>query len=177
MRVIAGSAKGRKLTAPKGYRTRPTLDRVKEAIFNTIAQYVPDARVLDLFAGTGSMGIEALSRGAIHCTFVEQWNEAIKHINRNIDQLTFKDKSIVVRGDVQKVLDNLVDIYDIVFLDPPYGEDILIPVLNKVNRVVSEAGIIVVETEIKFLLPLECDKFQLFKQSRYGDTQVGYYRS
>ncbi|KUO52419.1 MAG: hypothetical protein APF76_05130 [Desulfitibacter sp. BRH_c19] len=175
MRIISGTAKGRRIFAPKGIKIRPTSDRVKEAIFNTIAPLVNKSDFLDLFAGTGNIGIEALSRGANKCTFVDQSPQAIKFIKTNLANLAFEDRSMIIKGEARKVADRLGDNYDIIFLDPPYGCDLVIPVLKNLNLLLKEAGIVVVETEHKIELPSHCDNFRLVKVSKYGDTQVGYY--
>jgi len=175
MRVISGFARGRRLAAPKGTKIRPTSDRVKEAIFSTIASYVSQSDFLDLFAGTGSMGIEALSRGANSCTFVDASPQAIKCIKNNLSNIGFEDRSIVMLGDSTKIVTRLTQIYDIIFLDPPYGCDLVVPIVKNLKLLLKEEGIIVVETENKIELPSQCDTFRLIKTVRYGDTQVGYY--
>ncbi len=175
MRIISGIAKGRRINAPKGVKIRPTSDRVKEAIFNTITPLINNSEFLDLFAGTGNIGIEALSRGATRCTFVDQSPQAIKFIKANIANLAFEDRSRIIKGDVRKITDRLEGNYDIIFMDPPYGCDLVLPVLKKLNLLLKEAGIVVVETEHKIELPSHCDMFRLIKVSRYGDTQVAYY--
>ncbi|MEW6623307.1 MAG: 16S rRNA (guanine(966)-N(2))-methyltransferase RsmD [Bacillota bacterium] len=176
MRVISGSAKGRKISAPKGMRLRPTSDRVKEAIFNIIAPHVVGCRFLDLFAGTGNIGIEALSRGASKCTFIDQWSQSIKYIKLNLEKLAILDKSIVIKGDVKKIVEVLDDTYDIVFMDPPYGYDLVIPVLEKISLKLSKHGIVIIETEQKLSMPFECGGLRLTKTNKYGDTQVSYYK-
>lgn len=176
VRIISGTAKGRRILAPKGIRIRPTSDRVKEAIFNTISSMVNNSDFLDMFAGTGNIGIEALSRGANRCTFVDQSPHAIKFIKTNLANLAFEDRSRIIKADAEKAPDILGDHYDIIFLDPPYGCNLVIPVLKKLNLLLKEAGIVIVETESKIELPSQCDLFRLIKVSKYGDTQVGYYR-
>lgn len=176
MRIISGYAKGRRIIAPKGTKIRPTSDRVKEAIFNTISPLVVESDFLDLFAGTGNVGIEALSRGANSCTFVDKSIESIKCIKYNISNVGFEDRSTIILGDSRKIIAKLAKTYDIIFLDPPYGYNLVIPIMKKLKLLLKEEGIIVVETESKIQLPSQCDKFRLLKTSRYGDTQVGYYK-
>ncbi|WP_028307390.1 16S rRNA (guanine(966)-N(2))-methyltransferase RsmD [Desulfitibacter alkalitolerans] len=176
MRIISGYAKGRRIIAPRGTKIRPTSDRVKEAIFNTISPLVYKSDFLDLFAGTGNIGIEALSRGANSCTFVDQSPKAIKCIRNNLANIGFEDRSTIILGDSRKIINKLTKIYDIIFLDPPYGYDLVVPIVKKLKLLLKEEGIIVVETESKIELPPQCDTFRLLKTSKYGDTQVGYYK-
>ena len=176
MRVISGYARGRRIIAPKGTKIRPTSDRVKEAIFNTISPLVAQSDFLDLFAGTGNIGIEALSRGANSCTFVDKSLQAIKCIKNNLSNTGFEDRSTIMLGDSRTIIAKLTQTYDIIFLDPPYGYDLVIPIMKKLKLLLKEEGIIVVETENKIELPSQCDTFRLLKTSRYGDTQVGYYK-
>ncbi|MBS3970430.1 MAG: 16S rRNA (guanine(966)-N(2))-methyltransferase RsmD [Clostridia bacterium] len=176
MRVISGYARGRRIIAPKGTKIRPTSDRVKEAIFNTISPLVAQSDFLDLFAGTGNIGIEALSRGAKSCTFVDKSLQAIKCIKNNLSNTGFEDRSTIMLGDSRTIIAKLTQTYDIIFLDPPYGYDLVMPIMKKLKLLLKEEGIIVVETENKIELPSQCDTFRLLKTSRYGDTQVGYYK-
>ena len=127
MRVITGSARGRRLNELKGTQTRPTTDKVKESIFNCIQFDVEDARVLDLFAGTGQLGIEALSRGAQSAVFVDRRTDAVKLIRENLALCRLSDRAQVVCGDSMGYLSSLRTKFDIVFLDPPYAEDLLEP--------------------------------------------------
>jgi 16S rRNA (guanine(966)-N(2))-methyltransferase RsmD len=124
MRVIAGEAKGRQLVAPKGTGTRPATDRIRETLFAILEPDLVDARVLDLFAGTGAMGIEALSRGAAHVTFVERSADALEALRRNLKATGFVDRSEVVAANVIGFLDRGVpgEKADLVFLDPPFAD-------------------------------------------------------
>ena len=176
VRVISGYARGRHITAPKGTKIRPTSDRVKEAIFNTISTLVIQSDFLDMFAGTGSIGIEALSRGADSCTFIDKSPQAIRCIKNNLSNLGFDDRSIVMQGDSREVAAKLTKTYDIIFLDPPYGKDLVISIMKNLKLLLKEEGIIVVETENKIELPSQYETFQLIKTSKYGDTQIWYYQ-
>ena len=121
MRIIAGEAKGRVLVAPKGGPTRPATDRIRESLFAMLGPDLPDARVLDLFAGAGTMGLEALSRGAAHVTFVERAAPAIEALKRNVAATGFGDRADVLNANVIGVLDRgLSDSYDLAFVDPPF---------------------------------------------------------
>jgi 16S rRNA (guanine966-N2)-methyltransferase len=123
MRVIAGVAKGRTLAAPKGAGTRSATDRIRETLFAILEPDLPDARVLDLFAGAGTLGIEALSRGAAHATFVERSLSALDALRRNIAATRFDDRADIVPADVTAYLRNRLAVpYDLVFCDPPFAD-------------------------------------------------------
>lgn len=124
MRIIAGTYKNRILVSPKGQETRPTSALVRESVFNICQTYIEGTRFLDLFAGSGAMGIEALSRGAAQATFIEQNLEAIKCIERNIATLDLKSKTKLMRGEVFKILKRETIPYDIVYADPPYDQEV-----------------------------------------------------
>lgn len=126
MRVIAGSARRRNLISPAGDSTRPTTDRIKETLFNILQGEVPDARFLDLFSGSGGIGIEALSRGSKQCIFVENGREAVHCIKTNLKNTGFSGKSQIMAMDVMQALrrlDQLGQPFDIIFMDPPYRKD------------------------------------------------------
>ena len=124
MRVVAGEARGRSLIAPEGNRTRPTSDRVRESIFNMLFSLhaTEGSTVVDLYAGCGALGIEALSRGASHCTFVEQDRRAIECIHTNLETLGFADRATVVQADVESWVERNTERVDVVLADPPYGD-------------------------------------------------------
>jgi 16S rRNA (guanine966-N2)-methyltransferase len=176
MRVISGIAKGRKLSAPRGTKVRPTSDKVKEAIFNTIAPFIEESNFLDLFAGSGNVGIEALSRGAKHCTFIDIWTDSIKYIKLNVNSASFQDRSTIIKGDIFKILKKLDTKYDIIFMDPPYGYNLINSVIEVVNDKLTRAGIVIVEAENSFNWNSSYGELKLVKISKYGDTQVGYLR-
>lgn len=135
MRVISGKSRGKKLVSLEGDNTRPTLDRVKEALFNKIQFDIQDAIVLDLFAGSGALGIEALSRGAKQVVFCDKVPETIKVIKQNVANTNNLDKSIIINKDCNEVLDKLSNQnkkFDIVFLDPPYKTNLAIESLQKI---------------------------------------------
>ena len=123
MRVIAGRARSMPLKTPYGYDTRPTTDRIKETLFNMLNPYIPEADFLDLFAGSGQIGIEALSRGARSCVFVEREQRAIHCIEDNVEFTKMKEQSKIVRNDVISFVSSMREVpYDLIFMDPPYGE-------------------------------------------------------
>lgn len=147
MRVITGIARGRRLKEPQGLETRPTTDRVKEGIFSSIQFEIEGRRVLDLFGGTGQMGIEALSRGAAHCTFVDLRKEAVGIIRENLKLTGLEGQATVVQGDALAFLTRCREKYDVIFLDPPYASDLLKKAMETIPAIdiVTENGIIVCE--------------------------------
>lgn len=170
MRVVAGELGGRRLRAPDGRDVRPTSDRVREAVFNALwsLDVLEGARVVDLFAGTGAMGIEALSRGAAHATFVEQARDALELVEANIDALGLRDRATVVRGDVAGFLATTTERFDLVLADPPYrydGWDELIPLLP--------APFAVLESDRELHLP---EGWRVLRSRRYGSTFVTFAR-
>lgn len=174
MRVISGKVRGLKLNCPSGIETRPTLDRVKEAVFSMLLPYINEASVLDLFAGSGSLGIEALSRGAERAFFIDNNNDAIKCIKNNISSAHFDSVSTVLKSDAEYFLENTTEKFDIIFLDPPYSDDKYAAIIRLISdfNILSEDGIIVVEwdTEIGFTDQLE--KFSVIKNKKYGRVGV-----
>ena len=178
MRVITGTARGRRLKEPTGLETRPTTDRVKEAIFSTIQFEVEGRRVLDLFGGPGQMGIEALSRGAAHCTFVDLRREAAGIIRENLAATGFTDRATVVQGDALAFLSRAGGRFDLIFLDPPYGSGLLEKALETIAMIdiVSEHGIIVCENGSGAAWPAMQPPYRLQKDYRYGKIRTALYR-
>ena len=166
MRVVAGELKGRRLAAPAGGATRPTTDKVREAVFNVLASLdvVVDARVVDLYAGSGALGIEALSRGAAHCTFVERDRGAVAAIDDNIATLGLRDRSRVVVGDGLASAAQLAA--DLVFADPPYGFDDWPRLLRAVR-----ADLVVAEADHDVPAPPDWEQGRV---KRYGRTWVTF---
>ena len=175
MRVITGTARGRKLLAPEGMETRPTTDLVKEAVFSVIHFIVPCASVLDLFAGSGQMGIEALSRGANKAVFVDSSRKALDIIKQNVQNTGFAKQSKVLAGDGESFLQNAVEKYDIIFLDPPYNQGYPEKLLPLLARPLSENGLVLYEHDKKEELPDETEELILKKRYRYGRTMVSSY--
>lgn len=176
MRVITGSARGRRLETLSGNATRPTTEKVKESIFSAIQFDIEGRRVLDLFAGSGQLGIEALSRGASGCVFVDRNTEAVQIIRRNLQHTGFSAVSQVLGTDALTYLTRPGDRFDLVFLDPPYGAELLVPALEKVARLVNDGGIIVCETEGDTSLPERVERFSVTKTYRFGRICVWLYR-
>ena len=150
MRVITGSARGMALKAPKGMDTRPTMDQVKEGIFSAIQFEVEGRRVLDLFAGSGQMGIEALSRGAKSAVFVDMREDACKVVRENLAKTRLETRAQVVRMDYMAYLASCREQFDLIFLDPPYAEVFLENALNRISEIdiLSHRGIIICERPI-----------------------------
>ena len=149
MRVISGTAKGTRLESLEGDKTRPTLDRVKEALFNIIQNDVRDAYVLDLFSGSGALGIEALSRGAKFCVMADKSSDAIKVINKNLQKARLGDNAKIIKNDYIKTLDSLNQKFDLIFIDPPYAENIAVDAIENIIKLdlLSEDGTIILETD------------------------------
>ena len=176
MRVITGLARGRRLETLPGDATRPTGEKVKESLFSAIQFDIEGRRVLDLFAGSGQLGIEALSRGAAGCVFVDKNTEAVKIIRQNLLHTGLAEKSQVLGTDALTYLTRPGDRFDLVFLDPPYASELLIPVLDKVAPLINDGGIIVCETDDTVSLPDRIDRFAVAKTYRFGHTYVWLYR-
>ena len=174
MRVITGTARGRRLNELKGMETRPTTDKVKESVFNCIQFDVEDARVLDLFAGTGQLGIEALSRGAQSAVFVDKRTEAAKLVRDNLALCGFSDRAQVVCGDAMGYLSSLRTKFDIIFLDPPYETGLLEQSLTHIARfdILAPRGIIVAESPLD--KPLSAP-YGVYREYRYGRIKVTIY--
>ena len=177
MRVITGSARGRRLRELEGQETRPTTDRVKEGIFNIIQFDIEGRRVLDLFAGTGQLGIEALSRGAEKCVFVDQSREAVKVIQENVKTTGFENQSRVAAGDGVSFLTSCREKFGLAFLDPPYASDLLDRALLKMSEIdiMTENGIIVCESAVDQILPQLPAPYVMGRDYRYGKIRLTVY--
>jgi len=178
MRVITGKARGVQLKTPDGMQTRPTTDRVKEALFSIIQFEIPCARVLDLFGGTGQLGIEALSRGAKSAVFVDESTRSCELIKENLRRTKMQVDAKVVRSDYMNFLENCREPFDIVFLDPPYAEVFLENALKKLTEIdiLQSGGIIVAERPVGKDLPWEFKGFTRSKDYKYGKTFLTLYR-
>lgn len=176
MRVITGSARGRRLAAPEGLETRPTSDMAKEAMFSMIQFEVEGAVVLDLFAGSGQLGIEALSRGAHSATFVDTSREAHKVIMQNLEHTGFKPLSRVSMADAVSFLRSTKETFDIALLDPPYNMGLINEVLPLLGEKMSPGGIIICETQRDETLPDSAGSYKKVKEYRYGKAKLTTYR-
>lgn len=180
MRVITGSAKGRKLKAPKGLATRPTTDRVKEALFSILGNRVQEAQILDLFAGSGALAIEALSRGAARAVLVETNSEALQVIKENLTATRLTGQVEMVNQDVYQVLPTMQSkqqSYDLIFLDPPYyqGHEIKVLELIGTTSLLAKEGLVVVESGKKDTLPAAIANLALQRRENYGDSSLYFY--
>lgn len=178
MRVITGTARGRKLGQLQGMDTRPTTDQVKESIFNIIQFDIEGRRVLDLFGGTGQLGIEALSRGAASCTFVDQRKDAVSLIRSNLKLCQLSDKARVVQGEALSFLSTVREQYHLVFLDPPYQTDLLENAIKKIAEIdmLTENGIIICESPADKVLPELPQPYHKGREYRYGKIKITVYR-
>lgn len=171
MRVIAGTAKGRRLESPKG--ARPTSDKVREAMFSSIGERVKEARVLDLFSGSGALGIEALSRGASECVFVESDRRAVAAIERNLAMLGLTNRSSIERGEVAWFLNRNPGPFDLVLMDPPYATDMDPAIWESLRQgVLQDGGLVVVEARSGYLP--DAPGFQTRAVRKYGGTTLIY---
>lgn len=175
MRVISGSARGRRLKTLEGNDVRPTTDKVKEAMFSAIQFQIPGAVVLDLFAGSGQLGIEALSRGASKAIFVDKSRSSINIITENILTAEFNKSSKIVNMDSLDYLKSTSDKFDIVFLDPPYNKGILEQVLPLLENHMNEGGRIICEHEQRLLLPEKIGEMHLKKKYKYGKIEISQF--
>jgi len=180
MRVIAGTARGVRLVAPRGYDVRPTLDRVRESLFNILSPRIDGARFLDLYAGTGANGIEALSRCAGWATFVENDPRSLAVIERNLAAAKLRQHADVRRLTLPEALRTLWadgQTYDIVFADPPFAAvdyDRLVSAIDSA-RVLAEGGLIVVEHSSRVVLPDEIPPFTRSRVSKYGEIALSFF--
>ena len=174
LRVISGSARGKKLCTIEGRDIRPTLDRVKESIFNMIAFDLPGATVLDLFCGSGALGIEALSRGAKHATFVDNNAASLTITKKNLAETHLSDRAFSVLSDSLHFLETTTEQFDIIFIDPPYDSDLYERALEviKKNNILADDGIIILEHPIDKSIKYE--GFELVKAKSYGNKQISF---
>ena len=178
MRVITGTARGRRLNELKGQETRPTADRVKEGMFSSIQFEIEGRRVLDLFAGTGQLGIEALSRGAAAAVFVDRRAEAVRLIEDNLRLCRLEANTQVICGDAMAYLGGVRQPFDLILLDPPYGEDLLERAVAQIARfdLLSPGGIMVAESAADKTLPALSAPYGISREYRYGQIKVTVYR-
>ena len=178
MRVISGTARGRHLKELQGMETRPTTDRVKEALFNIVQFELPGRQVLDLFAGTGQLGVEALSRGAARCTFVDQRRDAAALVRENLKLTGLSQQAQVVQADSISFLMSCREKFDVIFLDPPYLTGVLEKAVETVSAfdILREHGIMVCESPLEQELPTLAAPYERGKEFRYGKIKLTVYR-
>ena len=177
MRVITGSTRGRRLGELKGMETRPTTDKVKESIFNCIQFDVEDARVLDLFAGSGQLGIEALSRGAAYATFTDMSAESVDIVKQNLLATKLGGNAEVLRTEAVTFLKGNRKKYDIIFMDPPYSKGILQDTLPYAVRNVNDGGVIICEHPYGEEMPQTVGNFSVYRDYKYGKIGITVYRN
>jgi len=181
MKVISGTLKGRNILGYNILGTRPTMDRVKESLFGMIQNNIKDSIVLDLFAGSGQLGIEAISNGANICYFVDNNKEVIKILNQNITNLNIKDKSIIIYSDWKKSLNDFSNQnlkFDLIFIDPPYDYNVYEKILEKVStlNLLKEDGLIILEHS-NLKLKDTYYNLTLCKEKKYGNKSVNIYKN
>ena len=181
LRVISGKARGLKLNTPKNQDVRPTTDRVKESLFNIINFDIMDSNVLDLFAGTGSLGIECLSRGANKCVFVDKSKESMAIVKSNIKKARVENESITMNIDFKSAilsLGNKGEKFNIIFMDPPYYKNMFEDALSMVdqNNLLEEDGVIVVEHDTKDSFPENIGRLYKSRDKKYGKTTLTFYK-
>ncbi len=179
MRIIAGMAKGRRLVTSKGQSLRPTSDRVKESIFNILGDKVEGRVVLDLFAGTGNLGIEALSRGARRAVFVEKGRRALQLIQKNLLQCGMTGQSEVVPKDVLRsigIFGRRGESFDLILIDPPYEKGLIERTLTRLRSesIYHEDSILVIQHDRREPLPDPLEGWELVRQRKMGDTVVSF---
>ena len=178
MRVISGSARGAKLKTIEGNDTRPTTDKVKGAIFNILANDIYGKKVLDLYAGSGGLGIEALSRGAEMAVFAEKSTAAAEIIRKNLEHTKLTDKAKILKNDVFFVVKNATEKFDLIFLDPPYAEELAGATIKAVDeaKILADGGIIVAETDEGQDIPATVGELQLYDKRKYGRININFYK-
>ncbi len=177
MRVITGSARGRRLKALEGQDVRPTTDRVKEAVFSIIQFEIEGRNFLDLFAGSGQMGIEALSRGAAKAVFIDEKKACIDIIKQNLVHTGLSDKAVVLNtGSLSFAKRPASESFDIAFLDPPYKNGILQEILPLITEKMKKTGIIICESPVDDKIPEKINDFVLDRNYRYGKIMISTYR-
>ena len=182
MRVLAGTLKGKRLVTPRGSTTRPTADQVRIALMDTLMPRLPGARVLDLFAGAGGVGLEALSRGAAHATFVERDARAVAALRANVETLGVEAQTRIERADVRAALERLARDdarFDVVFLDPSYDEDFVAPTLERLGGgPVVQAGAVVIAQHLTKRPPPEVvGGLRAYRTRRFGETTLTFFRA
>jgi len=177
VRIISGKHKGRRLAGGKKTKVRPTSDRVKESIFNILREEVMGKRILDLFAGVGSLGIEALSRGAESVTFVDTSSPSINILKKNLKNLNLKSKSTILRMDGLRALDKLKQNFQMIFADPPYLKGFVQRIIDSIvqSEVLEKNGVLILEHHKKETFSFPEEKLVALKQKKFGDTVISFF--
>ncbi len=182
MRILAGALKGRRLLTPRGARTRPTADQVRLALLDALAPRLPGAHLLDLFAGAGGVGLEALSRGAVHVTFVERDAAAVAALRRNVETLGVAERVRVLPTDARRALDRLAAeraTFDLVFLDPPYETDLAHATLARLGAgdLTPPGAVVVAQHPTKRAPTPAVGVLRAFRTRRFGETTLTFFRA
>ncbi|QTA90687.1 16S rRNA (guanine(966)-N(2))-methyltransferase RsmD [Desulfonema magnum] len=180
MRIISGELKGRKLHSVRGMAIRPTADRVRESLFNILSSHVREAVVLDLFAGTGAFGIEALSRGAAFAVFIDKHKSALSTVARNIRSCGLENRTKTIKWDIQKNLNCIkltsFSAFNLVFMDPPYNRNLIKPSLCnlRASGSLEKGAIVAVEHSLSEAIPENYTEYVIADQRKYGKTLVSF---
>lgn len=181
MRVITGSAKGRKLKEVPGSTTRPITDRTKEALFSILGEWIIEARILDMFGGTGAVGIEALSRGAAHVTFIEKAMAAVRVIQANLNHTNLAKQATVLKGDAFKVLNTQPwPPFDLIYIAPPQYKGMWLKALQLIDahpEWLTEDGAVIVQIHPKEFEEVTLNELTLYDERKYGSTLLCFYES
>jgi len=181
MYIIGGEKSGQKIYGPGPKEIRPIQHLVRKALFDMLRQVMENASFLDLFAGTGSVGLEALSEGAKNCTFVDRSSRSIELISKNVDTLDYTDRSNIYKDEVSVALEKFNDrarYFDIAFVGPPYDTNLAQTTMDHLDRinVIKPGGIVVVEVFFKDELSDDCDNYNRIESREYGQTKLNFYR-
>jgi 16S rRNA (guanine966-N2)-methyltransferase len=177
LRVIAGSLKGRRLDTPDWDGLRPTSDRLRETLFNVLAGQIGEARLLDGYAGTGAVGIEALSRGAAHVTFVESDPRAVRLIERNLQHCGVSDRYVIIRARfADAARRSAAGSFDLIFLDPPYGPDVIVSTVDAAAPLVAPGGLLILEHARRDAAPARIASLAKSRDIMSGDSAMSMYR-
>lgn len=181
MRITGGEVKGRRLVSLKGLHIRPSSDKVREAIFNIIGQDITGFKVLDLFAGTGSLGLEALSRGASRALFIDNLQQSVSLIKKNLKVCGYESSGSILKKDLTRGLPGKYALmkkkYDLVFFDPPYGKDLIPPLVRELieREILAPSSRVVAESSKNDILPNIWGKLQLTTKRIYGESKITIY--
>ncbi len=182
MRIISGTAKGRRLKAPPGNTTRPITDMIKEALFNVLGQSIQKSDFLDLFAGSGSVGIEALSRGASRVVFIDNSSAAVKTIRDNLDTCNFSDRYVILKEDVLTAADRFEKrniLFDYIYIDPPFTQGSIFPRIMKAideKNILHNKGVLIIRTPRKMEMPEGFVNLKRIRHNHYGESTLHYYQ-
>jgi 16S rRNA (guanine(966)-N(2))-methyltransferase RsmD len=182
LRIISGTNKGKRLYAPEGAAVRPTSDKIKEAIFNIIGPIDEEAAVLELFAGSGGIGIEFLARGAKHCTFVDVSRKSLNYVKKNLDLCNFSSKAKIMLNDYEKAIISLSqnnEKFDYIFADPPYALNLSNNIINKVFEfdIIKSGGLLIIETDkSEKVIDNKDTSMVKYKEKIYGRTRISLIR-